>query len=134
MFTAGPEMKERLERHGLIMSSRGSEGRRGPTIGMAMVSLAHFDYPEVQMFRLGAMAPMYPFVVSNNEQLGIFRDHRSFYDIMRRLKAMFRLDIDLSELLSLGGVGIPGPAGKPGPDCGEQRRGQANHRAGPFRL
>ena len=97
-----PEMKENLERHSVIMSSRGTEGRRGPTIGMAMVSMAHFDYPEVQMFRLGAMAPMYPFVVSNNEQLGIFRDHRSFYDIMRRLKSIFKLDIDLSELLALG--------------------------------
>ena len=95
------DMKETLDRYSVIMSSRGSEGRRGPTIGMAMVSLAHFDYPEVQMFRLGAMAPMYPFVVSNNEQLGIFRDHRSFYDIMRRLKSLFKLDIDLSELLAL---------------------------------
>ena len=67
-----------------------------------MVTLAHYDYPEVQMFRLGSMAPMYPFVVSNNEQLGIFRDHRSFYDIMRRLRAMFQLDLNLSELESLG--------------------------------
>ena len=39
---------------------------------------------------------------SNNEQLGIFRDHRSFYDIMRRLKSMFKLDIDLNELQALG--------------------------------
>ena len=97
-----PEMKETLDKYSLLMSSRGSEGRRGPTIGMAMVSLAHFDYPEVQMFRLGAMAPMYPFVVSNNEQMGIFRDHRSFYDIMRRLKSLFQLDIDLGELRALG--------------------------------
>ncbi|MFQ6028479.1 MAG: hypothetical protein ACE5Q6_13385, partial [Dehalococcoidia bacterium] len=98
-----PEMKETLEKYGLQMSSRGSEGgRRGPTIGMAMVTLAHYDYPEVQMFRLGSMAPMYPFVVSNNEQLGIFRDHRSFYDIMRRLNSMFNLNIDLSELRDLG--------------------------------
>ena len=67
-----------------------------------MVSLAHYEYPEVRMFRLGAMAPMYPFVVANNEQLGIFRDHRSFYDIMRRLKPMFKLDLDLSELQALG--------------------------------
>ena len=98
-----PEMRATLAKYGVQMSSRGTEGgRRGPTIGMAMVTVAHYEYPEVQMFRLGCMAPMYPFVVANNEQLGIFRDHRSFYDIMRRLKAMFELDIDLSELHSLG--------------------------------
>jgi predicted ATP-grasp superfamily ATP-dependent carboligase len=98
-----PEMKEALEAHGLQLSSRGTEGgRRGPTIGMAMVTLAHYEYPDVQMFRLGSMAPMYPFVVSNNEQLGIFRDHRSFYDIMRRLNSLFGMDVDLSELRDLG--------------------------------
>ena len=48
------------------------------------------------------MAPMYPFVTADNEQVGISRDHRSFYDIMRRLKAMFKLDIDLAELETLG--------------------------------
>ncbi|GIS93249.1 MAG: hypothetical protein CM1200mP22_04860 [Dehalococcoidia bacterium] len=48
------------------------------------------------------MAPMYPFLTSNNDPVGINLDHRSFYDIMRRLKPMFELDIDLSELLSLG--------------------------------
>ena len=46
--------------------------------------------------------PMYPLVASNNQQLGISRDHRSFYDIMRRLKAMFNLDIDLEELKTRG--------------------------------
>lgn len=46
-----PEMKDTLERYGLIMSSRGTEGRRGPTIGMAMVSLAHFEYPDVRIDR-----------------------------------------------------------------------------------
>ena len=54
------------------------------------------------MLRVGAMAPMYPFLTANNDPVGINRDHRAFYDIMRRLKAMFDLDIDLSELLSLG--------------------------------
>ena len=34
--------------------------------------------------------------------MGINTDHRAFYDIMRRLKAMFQLDLDLSELQSLG--------------------------------
>jgi hypothetical protein len=97
-----PEMRDTLERYGLRFSSYGSDTRQGPTIGMALVNLAHFEYPEIEMFRLGAMAPMYPFVTSNNEQVGIARDHRSFYDIMRRLKAMFKLDIDLSELKALG--------------------------------
>jgi hypothetical protein len=96
------EMRETLDRFGMQFSSYGSEGRRGPTIAMALVSLAHFQYPDVEMFRIGAMAPMFPFVTSNNEQVGISRDHRSYYDIMRRIKSMFKLDIDLSELQTLG--------------------------------
>ena len=96
------EMKETLARYGMQFSSYGSEGRRGPTISMALVSLAHYDHPELEMFRMGAMAPMYPFSATNNEQVGITRDHRSYYDIMRRLKSMFKLDIDLSELQQLG--------------------------------
>lgn len=97
-----PEMRETLDRYGLQFSSYGSEGRRGPTIAMALVSLAHFEYPDVEMFRLGSMAPMYPFATTNNDQVGISRDHRSYYDIMRRLKSLFKLDIDLSELQQLG--------------------------------
>ncbi|MCH7620720.1 MAG: PAC2 family protein [Chloroflexi bacterium] len=97
-------MKEDLERFGLQFSSYGSDGRRGPTIGMALVSMAHFEYPDIEMFRLGAMAPLYPLLSSNNQQLGITRDHRSFYDIMRRLNAMFDLTIDLNELKSLADV------------------------------
>lgn len=96
------EMKETLQRYGVQFTSYGSDGRRGPTIGMALVSMAHFEHPEVEMFRMGAMAPMYPFLTSGKEQLGISRDHRSFYDIMRRLKAMFKLDMDLSELQERG--------------------------------
>ena len=96
------EMKEDLDKIGVQFSSYGSEGRRGPTIAMALVTLAHFEHPDVDMFRLGSMAPMYPFSTNNNEQVGITRDHRSYYDIMRRLKAMFDLDIDLSELQELG--------------------------------
>jgi hypothetical protein len=69
---------------------------------MALVTLAHFHYPEVEMARFGAMAPMYPFLTGNNEPVGIARDHRSYYDIMRRVKALFKLDIDLSELETLG--------------------------------
>jgi ABC-type transporter Mla subunit MlaD len=45
---------------------------------------------------------MYPFLTSNNDPVGIGRDHRAFYDIMRRLKSMFDLNVDLSELLALG--------------------------------
>ena len=32
----------------------------------------------------------------------IFSHHRSYYDIMRRIKSMFKLDLDLSELQTLG--------------------------------
>jgi predicted ATP-grasp superfamily ATP-dependent carboligase len=97
-----PEMKEELERFGVQFSSYGSEGRRGPTIAMALVALAHYEYPDIEIFRLGAMAPMFPFVTSNNQPVGISEDHRSFYDIMRRLNDMFKLNVDLSELREQG--------------------------------
>ena len=97
-----PEMREQLERHGVQFSSYGSRGRQGPTIGMALVSLAHYQYPDVPMFRMGAMAPMYPFMTSNNNQLGITQDHRAYYDILRRLRSLFKIEMDLSELEQLG--------------------------------
>jgi hypothetical protein len=96
------EMKPILDRYGLQYSSYGSTGRQGPTIGMALVSMAHYQYPEIDIFRLGAMAPMYPFSTSSGQQVGIATDHRAFYDIMKRLKSMFRLDLDLSDLQDLG--------------------------------
>ena len=97
-----PEMREQLERHGVQFSSYGSRGRQGPTIGMALVSVAHYEYPEIRMFRMGAMAPMYPFMTSNNNQLGITQDHRAYYDILRRLRSLFKVDMDLSELEQMG--------------------------------
>ena len=97
-----PEMRKMLDRYGVQFSSYGSEGRSGPTIAMALVTLSHYNHPDLEMFRIGAMAPMYPFVSADNEQVGIPTDHRSFYDIMRRLKAMFKLDIDLTELETMG--------------------------------
>ena len=96
------DMREMLEKFGMQFSSYGSDSRRGPTIAMALVTLAHYDHPDLEMFRIGAMAPMFPFVTSNNEQVGITRDHRSYYDIMRRIKSMFNLDMDLAELQTLG--------------------------------
>ena len=95
-------MREQLERYGVQFSSYGSRGRQGPTIGMALVSVAHYQYPEVQMFRMGAMAPMYPFMTSNNNQLGITQDHRAYYDILRRLRSLFGIEMDLSELEQRG--------------------------------
>ena len=96
------DMKESLDKFGLRYSNYGSQSRNGPTIAMALVTIAHYEHPDYEMLRMGAMAPMYPFLTSNNDPVGINLDHRSFYDIMRRLKAMFDLEIDLSELLSLG--------------------------------
>ena len=97
-----PHMRTQLERHGVQFSSYGSRGRQGPTIGMALVSVAHYEYPDVQMFRMGAMAPMYPFMTSNNNQVGITQDHRAYYDILRRLRSLFKIEMDLSELEELG--------------------------------
>ena len=96
-----PEMREELERYGLRFSNYGSRGRNGPTIGMAMITMAHDLYPDMKMVRLGAMAPMYPFLNSSNEPVGITRDHQAYYDIMRRVRAMLGLDLDLDDLVAL---------------------------------
>ena len=96
-----PHMKQELEKYGLSFSSYGSQSRNGPTVGMALITMAHELHPDLNMFRLGAMSPMFPFLTSSNQPVGITRDHRSFYDIMRRLKSMFNLDIDLAELMTL---------------------------------
>ena len=96
------ELKEELESYGVRFSSYGSEGRSGPTIGMALITLAHYDYQDIEMFRLGAMAPVYPSLVSNSQPIGITRDHRSFYDIMRRLRTAFKINIDLTQLKEKG--------------------------------
>ena len=93
-----PHMREELEKYGVKLSNYGSEARSGPTIAMALITLAHYDYPDLEMFRLGSMAPMYSFLTSKNEPVGIEKDHRSFYDIMRRLKDLFKFDVDLTEL------------------------------------
>jgi hypothetical protein len=95
-------MKEELDGFGLRFSNYGSRGRNGPTIGMALITIAHHDYPDLDVLRLGGMAPMFPFMSQNNDPIGISRDHRAFYDIMKRLKAMFKLDLDLAELMALG--------------------------------
>ena len=95
-------MKEWLEKFGLRFSNYGSQGRNGPTIGMALVSMAHYQYPKFEMFRLGAMAPMFPFLTGSNDPLGITKDHRAFYDVTRRIKAMFKLDLNLTELMTMG--------------------------------
>ena len=98
------DMKADLEKYGIQFSSYGSGGRQGPTVGMALVSMAHYRHPDLKVFRLGAMAPMYPFTTQNNQQVGIVTDYRSFYDIMRRIKAMFGLDMDLTDLETRGNV------------------------------
>ena len=54
------------------------------------------------MFRLGAMAPLYPFTTRDSEQVGIKNDHQSYYDIMRRVRSIFGLELDLSELQVMG--------------------------------
>ena len=95
-------MKESLQKYGVRFSNYGSNSRSGPTIGMALVSMAHYLYPQFEVIRLGAMAPMYPFLSIGNDPVGISRDHRSFYDIMRRIRVMFKLDLSLTELLTLG--------------------------------
>ena len=57
-------MKEAMDKLGVRNSNYGSQGRNGPTIGMSLITVAHFHHPELEMFRLGAMAPMHPFLTS----------------------------------------------------------------------
>ena len=95
-------MKETLAKYGLRFSNYGSQSKNGPTIGMALVTMAHYQYTEFEMFRFGAMAPMYPFLGGRSDPVGISKDHRAYYDIMRRLRSMFKLDINLTELMTLG--------------------------------
>ncbi len=97
-----PEMREELERYSVRFSSYGSDRRSGPTIAMALISLARFSYPDLELFRLGSMAPMFSFLSAKNEPVGISKDHRSFYDIMRRIKGLFQIDIDLTDLKERG--------------------------------
>ncbi len=97
-----PDMKEELEKYAVRFSSYGSERKSGPTIGMALITLAHYRYPDIEMLRIGSMAPMYTFLTANNEPVGISKDHRSFYDIMRRIKDLLKLNIDLTELKERG--------------------------------
>ena len=99
---SAPHLREQLEKYGIGFSSYGSDRRSGPTIGMALISLAHYQYPGIELFRMGSMAPMYSFLTGNREPVGIQKDHRSFYDIMRRLRPMFGLDIDLTDLYEKG--------------------------------
>ena len=97
-----PHLREELERDGVGFSSYGSETRSGPTIGMALVASAHYSDQEMEVVRMGCMAPMYSFITSNKEPVGISRDHRSFYDVMRRLNGLLDLNIDLTELKARG--------------------------------
>ena len=99
---SAPHLKQELEGYGVSFSNYGSDRRSGPTIGMALITLARYEYPEVEMLRFGAMAPIYSFLTSNNEAVGISRDHRPFYDIMRRLNDLLKLGIDLSKLEAKG--------------------------------
>ena len=82
--------------------------KMGPHLFLGIVAGAVVDmvdrtlYSDIEMFRFGALAPMYPFVSGSSQQTTITTDRRSFYDIMIRLNAIFGLDIDLSELKARG--------------------------------
>ena len=42
---------------------------------MALITVAHYEHADLEMFRMGAMAPMFPFLTQNNDPVGISRDH-----------------------------------------------------------
>ena len=128
-----PALKETLELYGIQFSNYGSGTRQGPTVGMALVSMAHYRHPDLSVFRLGAMAPMYPFSTSGNRQVGIVTDYRAFFDIMRRLKAMFRLSLPVR--FGKPGQRRIGPlAGNPGTHQQFQFQRPGNYRPGARRL
>lgn len=95
-------IREEMEKYSVRFSSYGSDRRSGPTIGMALVTLAHYYYQDIDMIRMGVMVPMYPFRTADGDQVGLKTDHKAYYDIMRRLRTLFKLDIDLADLKARG--------------------------------
>jgi hypothetical protein len=89
-----PEMKEELSQYAVRFS--GYEG--GTTISMYLAHRAEFR--DIGFFRFCAFVPSYDLsqLSSMAPSVAIERDYKSWYDIMIRLKYMFDLSLDLSDL------------------------------------
>jgi proteasome assembly chaperone (PAC2) family protein len=89
-----PTMKEELARYAVRFSNY--EG--GVTIGTYLVHRA--EAREIEAVSFNAMVPSYAFSRSSVQvqRMSMGEDHKAWYDLMSRLKFMFDLDLDLSDL------------------------------------
>jgi proteasome assembly chaperone (PAC2) family protein len=87
-------MKEELARYAVRFSNY--EG--GVTIGTYLVHRA--EAREIEIVAFTAMVPSYVFSRSSvhAQRMAMGKDHKAWYDLMRRLKFMFDLDVDLADL------------------------------------
>lgn len=90
-----PEMKEELSRYAVKFSNY--EG--GSTIGTFLVDKA--EPRGIEFLDLYAFVPTYDFAQLSTVLPGIRieNDVKAWYDVMKRLKHMFGLDLDLTELM-----------------------------------
>jgi proteasome assembly chaperone (PAC2) family protein len=91
-----PTMKHDLSRYAVELSNY--EG--GATIGVLLADRAEKRGVEVVVFY--AMVPSYEFSGASvlTQRMAVEVDFRAWYELMRRLKHMFRLTMDLSDLRS----------------------------------
>lgn len=89
-----PEMKAELEEYAVRFSNY--EG--GTTIGAYLADKA--EQVEVELLVFNGFVPAYDFSQFSELVPGIRieRDYKAWYDLMKRLKHMFGLDLDLSDL------------------------------------
>ncbi len=89
-----PGMKEELARYAVKFSNY--EG--GATISMYLADRA--EAREVEFFRFCAFVPSYDFSKGTVmvQPVAIGQDFKAWYDVMVRLRYMFRLNLDLSDL------------------------------------
>lgn len=89
-----PEMKDELTKY----SVRFSDYEGGATISMYLADRA--EARGIAFFRLCAFVPSYDFArpAPLVPTVAIERDFKAWYDVMIRLKHMFDLDVDLSDL------------------------------------
>ncbi|MBL7198994.1 MAG: PAC2 family protein [Anaerolineae bacterium] len=93
-----PSMKEELTKYGVKFSNY--EG--GATISMYLADRA--EDKGIEFFRFCAFVPSYDLsqVSMAVQPIAIAEDYKAWYDLMVRLKHMFKLTIDLSDLQNRG--------------------------------
>ena len=89
-----PRMKDELDKYTVRFSNY--EG--GATISMYLAHRA--EARGIEFFRFCAFAPSYDFSPASMlvQRMTVEEDFKAWYDLMRRLNHMFKLDMDLSDL------------------------------------